>query len=375
VQESTRVGGARTRHRTGRTIGALAVTLGLALVPGVAAAAPSDEQVSAAQQVADDAAAQVAQVLTAQGAALTAIDAAHADAEAARARYDQGVAGQQAAEDAATAAAGTAQRTAQDAAAARDAVAAFARSSYMNGTSAPTLQALLTAGDPGQLLERAALLDAVARSRAEVVDQLTTAGTRAAEAAAAAETARTDAAALAARASADLAAAEQQEADARRQAAELESRQATIQAQLDAARTALVSLQTAAAPVAPSPAPSNAPPAPTTSAPPAPASTAPSTATSRPADSSPATAAPPPVSSAHDWDAVAACESGGNWSINTGNGYYGGLQFNLSTWAAYGGAAYAARPDLASREQQIAVAEKVLAKQGAGAWPTCGKAL
>jgi len=69
------------------------------------------------------------------------------------------------------------------------------------------------------------------------------------------------------------------------------------------------------------------------------------------------------------------CESGGNWSINTGNGYYGGLQFNSSTWAAYGGLSYAPRADLASRAEQIAVAEKVLANQGAGAWPTCGKSL
>ena len=71
------------------------------------------------------------------------------------------------------------------------------------------------------------------------------------------------------------------------------------------------------------------------------------------------------------WDAVAACESGGNWSINTGNGYYGGLQFAQSTWEGFGGTAYAARADLASREQQIAIAEKTLAVQGPGAWPVC----
>jgi resuscitation-promoting factor RpfA len=71
------------------------------------------------------------------------------------------------------------------------------------------------------------------------------------------------------------------------------------------------------------------------------------------------------------WDAVAACESGGNWSINTGNGYYGGLQFAQSTWEGFGGTSYAARADLASRDQQIAIAEKVLAVQGPGAWPTC----
>ncbi|MGS0686394.1 transglycosylase family protein [Nakamurella sp. GG22] len=68
------------------------------------------------------------------------------------------------------------------------------------------------------------------------------------------------------------------------------------------------------------------------------------------------------------WDAVAQCESTNNWSINTGNGYYGGLQFSQSTWDAYGGQDYAPRADLASREQQIAVAEKTLAGQGWGAW-------
>ncbi|MGV9245258.1 transglycosylase family protein [Streptomyces sp. NPDC003710] len=71
------------------------------------------------------------------------------------------------------------------------------------------------------------------------------------------------------------------------------------------------------------------------------------------------------------WNKVAACESSGNWSINTGNGYYGGLQFTQSTWEAYGGTAYARRADLATRDQQIAVAEKVLAGQGPGAWPVC----
>ena len=71
------------------------------------------------------------------------------------------------------------------------------------------------------------------------------------------------------------------------------------------------------------------------------------------------------------WDAVAACESGGNWAINTGNGFYGGLQFTRSTWNGYGGGAYAATANLASRDQQIAIAQKVLVGQGAGAWPVC----
>jgi uncharacterized protein YabE (DUF348 family) len=71
------------------------------------------------------------------------------------------------------------------------------------------------------------------------------------------------------------------------------------------------------------------------------------------------------------WDRIAQCESGGNWHANTGNGYYGGLQFNLGTWRAYGGTS---RPDLVSREQQIAIAEKVRAASGGyGAWPVCGK--
>ncbi|MFD7731134.1 transglycosylase family protein [Kitasatospora phosalacinea] len=73
------------------------------------------------------------------------------------------------------------------------------------------------------------------------------------------------------------------------------------------------------------------------------------------------------------WDRVAQCESGGNWSINTGNGFYGGLQFTSSTWRAFGGGQYAARADQASRAQQIAVAERVLASQGPGAWPVCSK--
>lgn len=72
------------------------------------------------------------------------------------------------------------------------------------------------------------------------------------------------------------------------------------------------------------------------------------------------------------WTKVADCESGGNWAINTGNGYFGGLQFSQSTWAAYGGTRYAPRADLASKTQQILVAEKVLASQGPGAWPVCG---
>ncbi|MFG3259636.1 transglycosylase family protein [Streptomyces sp. NPDC048172] len=72
------------------------------------------------------------------------------------------------------------------------------------------------------------------------------------------------------------------------------------------------------------------------------------------------------------WEKVAACESSGKWNINTGNGFYGGLQFTQSTWQAYGGGKFAGRADLATKDEQIAVAEKVLAGQGPGAWPNCG---
>ncbi|WP_443042648.1 transglycosylase family protein [Streptomyces sp. NBC_00344] len=78
------------------------------------------------------------------------------------------------------------------------------------------------------------------------------------------------------------------------------------------------------------------------------------------------------AASVSTWDAVAQCESGGNWSINTGNGYYGGLQFSNSSWAAAGGTQYASRADLATKDQQIAVAEKLLEMQGPGAWSCAG---
>ncbi|MEU2192525.1 transglycosylase family protein [Streptomyces fimicarius] len=74
---------------------------------------------------------------------------------------------------------------------------------------------------------------------------------------------------------------------------------------------------------------------------------------------------------ASTWDRVAECESGGMWSADLGNGYYGGLQFSQETWSAYGGTAFAPRADLASRSQQISVAEKVLDDQGPKAWPSC----
>jgi resuscitation-promoting factor RpfA len=80
----------------------------------------------------------------------------------------------------------------------------------------------------------------------------------------------------------------------------------------------------------------------------------------------------PPAQAGTVWDAVAACESSGNWRINTRNGYYGGLQFSGATWALFGGGRYADRADLASKAGQIVIARRTLAVQGPGAWPVCG---
>ena len=96
---------------------------------------------------------------------------------------------------------------------------------------------------------------------------------------------------------------------------------------------------------------------------------------SAPADPPAGTPVSPPApasSGGVNWSAIAACESGGNWSANTGNGFYGGLQFTEQTWLAYGGGQYASAANLASESQQIAVAQQVLAGQGIGAWPVCG---
>jgi resuscitation-promoting factor RpfE len=115
------------------------------------------------------------------------------------------------------------------------------------------------------------------------------------------------------------------------------------------------------APDAPPPPGPDAAPAPDASAPPAP-----------PADDAPAPerAKAPIKAYSVNWDAIAACESGGNWAISTGNGYSGGLQFTPSTWRANGGSG---SPNGASREEQIRVAENVLHTQGIGAWPVCGR--
>lgn len=83
--------------------------------------------------------------------------------------------------------------------------------------------------------------------------------------------------------------------------------------------------------------------------------------------------APAEAATARQWERLAQCESSGNWRANTGNGYYGGLQFHPRTWRGFGGGVYAPYAHRASKAQQIAIAEKVLRAQGWKAWPTCSR--
>jgi hypothetical protein len=341
------------RSKSRSVVAGFAAAVILAGLPGTASAAPSiPSQIDAAQQAADDAAAQVGQLLTQLGAARTALEAAHAEAAAARGRHEGTLASYRSVQAAADDARAAAEQAQVDLAAARADVAGFARSSYMTGTSSPGLQALLTSADPMQMLERAVLLDAAGSRRSDVLTQVAVAQGLAADAATRALTASAEAAALEREAAAALASADQIESEARRTAATLEAQQVEMQERLQETRTAVVELQRRRTP------------APQVAAPPS----------SRPS-AGPGPAGPVSTPPAHDWTGVAMCESSGNWSINTGNGYYGGLQFSPSTWASFGGLVYAPRADLATRSEQIAVAEKVLAVQGPGAWPTCGALL
>ena len=103
-----------------------------------------------------------------------------------------------------------------------------------------------------------------------------------------------------------------------------------------------------------------------------PAPAAPAGATAAPAAPGQARSPAPAPSGGVNWSAIAACESGGNWAASTGNGFYGGLQFTEQTWLGYGGGRYASSANLATPAQQIAVAQRVVAGQGIGAWPVCG---
>jgi hypothetical protein len=333
------------------------VALGPCVIAGTASAAPTTSP-----------AAQIGQLLAEQGAAQATVDSAHAAVVQASGRYQAQLAGYRVARGAADAAALAVQRSQRELAAARVQLGVFARSSYIDGSTSPRIQALMTSAGPAQLLERAALLDAVGAQRSTALDRMAAVQRSVAAAAATARSTLARAATLQAQAAATLSTANRLETAARATVAAVQVRRVALQAQLDRARAALVVVhhRPPAAQHPPVVTPRTTPP----SAPPVPAP--PTSADPSPAPPPPPAPAPAPT---HDWDAVALCESGGDWSINTGNGYYGGLQFSASTWLAYGGGAYAPRADLATRSEQIAVAEKVLAAQGAGAWPTCGRNL
>ena len=342
---------ARRRTWAGR-VGAVGVAAAVALLgaPGTASAAPSEAQLAAAAQAAQEAAAEVGRLLHELGAAQAGLDAA--DATVARAVEQE--AAQRQAYDVALAEAGAAAAAAQqaqtDLAGAQADVVSFARKSYMGGATSPLLESLLTAGSPAQMVERAALLEAAGTHRSAVLTVASAARQRAVATQAAAEEAAAPAATLQAAAQGALASAETARSLAVARVADLRVAQDAMEVRLREARTTLVTLERQEA------VRQEAPPSP-------------------PAGGSGSSAPPAPVPATHDWDAVAQCESGGNWSINTGNGYFGGLQFSPTTWLAFGGGAYAPRADLATKSQQIAVAERVLDVQGPGAWPTCGASL
>ena len=344
----------RRRRPAVRSV-ALCVAASFAVVgaAGTASAAPSDAEVGAAARAAEDVAAQVRGFLEQQGAAQAAVDAADARVTGAL----EQVTAQQRSAEIAEADARRAERAAEEARSAvtgaQDAVARFARDSYMGGSTSPVLESLLTAGDPAEVVERMVLLEFAGDHRTAVLTDVTAAQQRADETQTAARQAAAQAEVSRQSAEDALASAEAARAEAAQQVADLRSAEAAMQARLDQARTALVTLQReqAASRQSRTPAPPPSAPAPT------------------------GAPAPAPPAPGNDWDAVAMCESGGNWSINTGNGYYGGLQFSSSTWLGFGGGAYAPRADLATKAQQIAIAEKVLAVQGPRAWPTCGRSL
>lgn len=152
-------------------------------------------------------------------------------------------------------------------------------------------------------------------------------------------------------------------------AAEATSTTATPPAETTPEPAAVEVVETTTAPTTAETTSTTAAPTTTTTAP------RPTTTTTAPPPPPPTTAPAPPVANGAVWDQLAQCESSGNWSMNSGNGYSGGLQFYQGTWVAYGGTQYATYAYQASREAQIAVAERVLASQGWNAWPGCARRL
>ncbi|MBB3676459.1 cell wall-associated NlpC family hydrolase [Modestobacter versicolor] len=238
----------RSTRRLAGLVAAAAVCL--VAVPATAAAAPtspSDTQISQAQQAQADAAAQVGAISAALADAQVQVDAARARSAIALDAFQGKQAEHEAAQVAAQAAAAAAEQARADLADARADIAAFARQSYLQGSTSPTLEALMTADGPAQMVERAALLEAAGSHQGDVVVQVTAAEQSATAADAAAQTALGQAAALEQEAADALAAAEALEVSARSLAAGLAGQQAAMQQQLQQAQQALLGLEGARA--------------------------------------------------------------------------------------------------------------------------------
>jgi cell wall-associated NlpC family hydrolase len=226
-------------------IGAVAVVF-LVSAPGMAAAAPtnpSDSQISAAEQAKQDAAARVGAITAQLASAQAGADAAHQAAQIALQDYEDKQAAFETAKGAADAAAAAAATARTELAEGRDDVAAFARASYIQGTTAPGMTALLSSGGPAELIERAALLDAAGTHRTDVVAELTVLEDQAATADAVAQQTVTEAATLQTQAAESLASAQTQEQSARSQADVLSDQQAGLQAELQQAQQTLYGLE------------------------------------------------------------------------------------------------------------------------------------
>ena len=243
---------ARAGTRLARSVATIAVAaaLGLGVAPGTAAAAPtapSDTQLSQAQQAKADAAAQVGALSAALAAAQAQVDDARARSAIALDAFQGRQAEYEAAQATADEAAAAAQRARDDLAAARADLADFARQSYLQGSTSPTLEALMTAEGPAQIVERAALLEAAGAHQGSVVTAVTAAEQQATAADLTAQTALAQAATLQQQAADALATAEALEVDARQQAAGLADRQAAVQRQLEEAQRTLTGLEGARA--------------------------------------------------------------------------------------------------------------------------------
>lgn len=237
---------------------ALAVLVAVGLTPAVAVAAPTNAQVEAARAAAADAEQRIRELTGALSAAQDSVDAAHAASAIALDEYQATQAAAEAAQQESAAAQAAAAQAAADLGIARDQVVAFARRSYMEGSTYSGAAALVTAAEPGELIERAALLEAAGSHRSDVLETVTVVQTRAAQAEEVARTALVQVTVLQEQAAAELAVARDAEVSARAQAAELTVRQATLQTELAVAQQELqelVGAQAAAARIAPPPPP------------------------------------------------------------------------------------------------------------------------